>query len=110
MNDLGDGEAAQGSSRLVRWAMAVVWPSFLMAGVLEALVFAVVDPADLSGFGGHRLELSRQAVYTLSFLLFWLVLSVSASLSLLMASLPEPAQNPRSPRNPRNPHTRGWPH
>ena len=101
MSDPGSDETARGGSRLVRWAMAVVWPSFLMAGVLEALVFAVVDPADLSGFGGQRLELSRQAVYSFSFLLFWLVLSVSASLSLLMASLPEPAQNG---------HKRGWPH
>ena len=101
MNDLGDSKTVQGSTRLGRWAMAVVWPSFLMAGVLEALVFAVLDPADLSGFGGQRLELSRQAVYSLSFLLFWLVLSVSASLSLLLASLPEPAQNA---------HKRGWPH
>lgn len=88
------------SSRLARFAMAVSWPSFLMAGVLEALVFAVVDPSELSGFGGARPELSRQAVYTLSFVLFWGVIGLAASLSLLLAALPEP---------PAKPHPRGWP-
>lgn len=91
------------SSRLARFAMAVSWPSFLMAGVLEALVFAVFDPSDLSGlngFGGARIELSRQAVYTLAFVTFWAVIALAASLSLLLASLPEP---------PAQPHPRGWP-
>lgn len=86
-------------SRPARFAMAVSWPSFLMAGVLEALVFSVVDPGELSGFGGERIELSRQAIYTLSFLIFWAVIALAASLSLLLA-LPEP---------PHQPHPRGWP-
>ena len=34
-------------------------PSFLMAGVLEMLVFAVVDPATCSWFGGAPVDLSR---------------------------------------------------
>ncbi|MEJ6005282.1 hypothetical protein WG899_06975 [Paucibacter sp. AS339] len=89
-----------GSSRLSRMAMAVIWPSFLMAGVVEALVFAVVDPSDLTWFGGAPMDLPRQAIYTLSFLLFWLVIGLSSSLSLLLADLPN---------QPENPHPRAWP-
>jgi len=89
-----------GGSRVLRFAMAVAWPSFLMAGVLEALVFAVFDPGDMSWFGGERIELSRQAVYTLSFMLFWGVIALAASLTLLLVTLPDP---------PAPPHPRGWP-
>jgi len=55
-----------------RW-MWIAWPSFLVAGVLEMLVFAVVDPEHIQWFG-QPVELSRQAVYTLAFfcVLGWL--------------------------------------
>ena len=43
-------------------------------GVLEMLVFVVVDPGDLHWFGGAALELvDAQAVYTVTFLIFWVV-------------------------------------
>lgn len=51
--------------------MMVVWPSFVMAGVLETLVFVVVDPEALHWLGGAPIELSRQAVYTVAFFIFW---------------------------------------
>jgi len=91
---------ARATSRLARWAMAVIWPSFVMAGVMEALVFAVVDPSDLTWFGAERMALSRQAIYTLSFLIFWVVLSLSASISLALATTPEPVENVRRGRWP----------
>ncbi len=86
--------------RFGRIAMSVLWPSFLMAGVLTALVFSLVDPADLTWFGGAPIELPRQAVYTMGFLVFWLIISLAASLSVLMATLPEP---------PQERHPRAWP-
>lgn len=52
--------------------MRAAWPAFLAASVLELVVFALVDPHDLH-WVGHTLELSRQAVYTLAFFVFWLV-------------------------------------
>ncbi len=64
--------------------MAVVWPAFLAACVLEAAVFAVVDPHDLS-WGGGPLGWSRQAVYTASFFLFWLVCIGSSLLAWVLA-------------------------
>jgi hypothetical protein len=93
-------EADSKTSRLSQFAMAVAWSSFLMAGVLEMLVFSVVDPNELSWFGGERIELSRQAIYTLSFLIFWFVIGLASSLCLLLTHLPEP---------PARPHPRQWP-
>ena len=66
--------------------MWIVWPSFLMAGVLELLVFALVDPQDMHWFG-HPFEVSRQAAYTLGFFVFWFIISLSGALTLFL-SLP----------------------
>ena len=70
--------------------MWIAWPSFLMAGVIEMLVFALVDPHDLSWFG-QPLDMSRQGVYTLSFFVFWLVVSISSALTALLATGPTDA-------------------
>lgn len=92
-----------GPSRVARFAMAVAWSSFLSAGVLEALVFSVVDPHELRWFGLAPVELPVQAVYTVSFLIFWSVVALGASLALLLVTLPDEARRPerRSPGWPR---------
>ena len=64
--------------------MWIIWPAFLMAGVIEMLVFSMVDPEDMHWFG-HQLEFSRQGIYTVAFFAFWLVLSLSAALTTLLA-------------------------
>ncbi len=72
------------------WAqrmMWIAWPAFLVAGVLEMLVFAMVDPHDLHWFG-QPLEMSRQAIYTIAFFAFWLVTMASSALSTLLAMSP----------------------
>lgn len=72
-----------------RWSlrlMWIVWPAFLLAGVQEMLVFALVDPEDLS-WGGAPLPLSRMGIYSVSFLVFWLLMTVATALAVLL-SLP----------------------
>lgn len=69
-----------------RW-MWIVWPAFLVAGVLEILVFAMVDPQDLHWFG-QPLGISRQGVYTLAFFVFWVVAMISSGLTALLAMSP----------------------
>lgn len=69
-----------------RW-MWIAWPAFLVAGVLEMIVFAMVDPSDLHWFG-QPLNLSRQAVYTLAFFVFWGVTMASSALTTLLAFSP----------------------
>lgn len=67
--------------------MWILWPSFLMAGVLEMLVFAMVDPQDLQWFG-MPLNWSRQAIYTVAFFIFWGITVVSSGLTTLLAMSP----------------------
>lgn len=67
--------------------MWIVWPAFLVAGVLEVLVFAMVDPQDLQWFG-QPLDWSRQAVYTVAFFVFWCITMVSSTLTTLLAMSP----------------------
>ncbi|MET0333394.1 MAG: hypothetical protein ABW190_03915 [Rhizobacter sp.] len=65
-------------------ALQILWPAFLMAGVLEMLLFAVIDPGDLQWFGGPPIEWSRQAIYTVTFLMCWGVMSISGALTVLL--------------------------
>jgi hypothetical protein len=64
-----------------RLALQILWPAFIAAGVLELLVFAHVDPADVHTLAGTPVELSRQAVYTLSFFAFWAVIAAAGVVS-----------------------------
>ena len=61
-------------------AMWILWPSFLVAGMAEGIFFTMVDPEDLHLFGSP-LELSRIAVYTLGFFLFWAFCAASSALT-----------------------------
>ena len=68
--------------RAQRW-MWITWPSFLVAGLMEVMVFAFIDPQDLRWFG-RDLELSRHAIYTLSFFAFWGLAMLSSALTTLL--------------------------
>lgn len=67
--------------------MWIVWPAFLMAGVLEMLVFAMVDPQDMRWFGSP-LDVSRQGIYTVAFFVFWIAIAVAGGLTTLLAMSP----------------------
>ena len=75
-------------TRLRLRSMSVLWSAFLMAAVLEMVVFALVDPGDLRWFGGEALDLSPRAVYTLAFFVFWAIIAVGAALAVLLCSRP----------------------
>ena len=84
---------------MFRKAQWIAWPSFLMAGVLEMLVFSVADPDELRGFGGAFNDVSPSAIYTLAFFCFWVIVALASSLTLLLASS-EPEVRPPSKRWP----------
>ena len=65
-------------------ALLILWPAFLMAGVLEMLTFAVVDPDSLHWFGGEAIGWSRSAVYSVTFLIYWSVIATSAAITVLL--------------------------
>jgi hypothetical protein len=68
--------------------MWIAWPAFLVAGVLEMVVFAMVDPEDLHRIGGGDLGLSRQAIYTVAFFVFWGMTMASSALTTLLSMSP----------------------
>jgi len=72
---------------LAQRLMWIAWPAFLVAGLLEMVVFAFVDPSELQ-WSGAPLELSRQAVYTLSFFVFWAAATAASSLTTLLSVSP----------------------
>ncbi len=73
--------ATEGFKR--RW-MVILWPAFLMAGVLEMAVFALVDPANLHWLGGEALHWSPTAVYTLAFFVFWAIITLAGLMMRLL--------------------------
>lgn len=75
-------------NRSARHLVAVAWPAFLLAGVLEIAVFAFVDPRTLHTVGGAALGWSATAVYSAAFFAFWLVTAAACALTLLLQRAP----------------------
>ncbi len=75
---------------MMRGIATVLWPAFLAAAVLEMLVFAVVDPAQLHGPSGAPLGWSAQAVYSVAFFAFWAVTTAGCGLSAWLGRTPAP--------------------
>jgi hypothetical protein len=65
-------------------ALLILWPAFLMAGVLDGLVFVVVDPSTLHWFGAEPFGGSASAVYSIAFLVFWSVISTAGAITHLL--------------------------
>jgi hypothetical protein len=74
----------------MRTTLQILWPAFVAAGILELLVFAHVDPADVRTLAGTPIELSRQAVYTLSFFGFWAVIAAAGAVSCWLQQRTDP--------------------
>jgi len=83
-------ETQPASTRIV----SVLWPSFVMAGILEMLVFAVVDPTTIRPFWTDGWLPSAAGVYTLAFLVFWVCITAAVGLTLMMHTHP-PSPAPR---------------
>jgi len=69
--------------------LRILWPSFLMAGLTSAIVFALIDPLDVYVFGYFQAD--RQVVYTVSFFLFWCTAALSSALTLRLGAPEEDA-------------------
>jgi hypothetical protein len=66
-----------------RFLMQVLWPSFLVSIVAEGVFFSMIDPEELA-LAGVDLAGSRQAAYTVGFLVFWFLFSLSSALTWLL--------------------------
>lgn len=56
--------------------IAVLWPAFLAACLLEVFVFASFDPHDVRIIRGT--EIDAQSVYSIAFFGFWLVAALAS--------------------------------
>ncbi|NMF88940.1 hypothetical protein [Aromatoleum petrolei] len=65
---------------MLKW-MQVLWPSFMVAGLAEAVFFTVIDPQELYLFG-EPVHYSLIATYSIGFFGFWLVGAGSSLLTL----------------------------
>lgn len=63
--------------RLLIW---ILWPSFLVAGMAEGLLFSVIHPQDLLFFGYHP-KVSDEGIYTIGFFIIWTFCAFSSALT-----------------------------
>ena len=75
------------NSRRVKLWVLVTWPAFLAACLLEAVVFATIDPAEVH-WPGQVVQPSREAIYTAAFFIFWLIAIGCSSLALWLSKPP----------------------
>lgn len=66
--------------RLVIW---ILWPSFLVAGIAEGLIFTAIHPNDILLFG-EPIAISNEGVYTLGFFIIWAFCAISSALSIFV--------------------------
>ena len=64
--------------------IAVLWPSFMVAIAASGLFFSAFDPDDLYPFG-EQTEISRLGIYSIGFLVFWLISAISGIGTLYFA-------------------------
>jgi len=61
---------------LVQRISSILWPSFITAGIANSIFFTFFDPDALLYAAGYP-TMSNIAVYSIGFLLFWLLTSSS---------------------------------
>lgn len=66
----------------------IAWVSFLFAALASMLFFASFEPEDLAAVATFPLELSSTALYSLGFILFWILCFFCTACSCVMLALP----------------------
>jgi len=61
----------------------ILWPAFIVGGIAEGIFFTVFDPMELQPFG-EAVELSRLAVYSIGFVLFWAFAAASSTFTCFL--------------------------
>ncbi|GAB3264395.1 hypothetical protein [Chitinimonas naiadis] len=62
-------------------SILVLWPSFLVAGIVNSLFFTLFDPLDLM-VSGEPIFDSRVVAYSVGFFVCWLFAGLSSGLTL----------------------------
>ena len=61
----------------------ILWPSFLVAAIANAVFFTVFDPQELVVLG-EPVILTRTAVYSIGFFAFWAVTATASALTCFL--------------------------
>jgi hypothetical protein len=80
MNDITQNKDDEDKIPCVQRVSAVLWPSFIAAGIANSLFFTFFEPQVLLYAGGYP-EMSNTGVYSVGFFLFWLLTSVSSGMT-----------------------------
>jgi hypothetical protein len=64
----------------VQRVSAVLWPSFIAAGIANSLFFTFFEPQALLYAGGYP-EISNTGVYSIGFFLFWSLTILSSAMT-----------------------------
>jgi hypothetical protein len=67
------------SKRLI-W---ILWPSFIIGGIAEAVFFTLIDPQELYLLG-EPVHWSRIAVYSVGFFMFWAIAAASSAFTCFL--------------------------
>lgn len=88
-------------SERARWRIrllgAILWPSFLVAGVATTVFFASIDPETLRTQTLPGWDIGRRTGYTLGFFMFWGVCAASSYLTLMLFRQPPGGSGPGGP-------------
>ncbi len=57
---------------------AVFWPAFIVSVVASVILFSIIDPLSLF----YTYDISRLAIYSISFLFLWLITALSSAITL----------------------------
>ena len=82
MNSSASPQMTSGGCNIpvVQRVIAVMWPSFLMAGLATILFFTAFDPEHLLAPTDYA-GVSRIAAYSIGFFLFWMLTASSCALT-----------------------------
>jgi len=61
----------------------ILWPSFIVGGIAEAVFFTLIDPQELYLFG-EPVHWSRTAVYSVGFFMFWAIAAASSAFTCFL--------------------------
>jgi len=81
-----EGRFGEAGRRRLRLLGAVLWPSFLTAGVATMVFFANIDPETLRTQTLPGWDIDRRTGYTIGFFMFWATTLASSLLSVFLFS------------------------
>ncbi len=67
--------------RLIQHWGAILWPSFVAAGLASVIFFAFVDPLRLQAISFPGTAISRELGYSVGFFMFWSVTALSSAVT-----------------------------